>query len=309
VSGDPGYASPRQGRRSPLFLTIAGVVAVLFFLLFVALGTWQVERRTWKLDLIARVEQRVHAPPAAAPGPAQWPMISAAADEYRRVTVTGTFLDDLQTLVQAVTDLGAGYWVLTPLRLADGSIVLVNRGFVPADDRDRVQPGASPSPAVMPPSAANVRPDATSASAAAPARSALAMPSGLPPVAPAASVTGLLRMTEPRGGFLRRNEPAANRWYSRDVQAIAAARGLTHVAPYFVDAEAEPGDANAPRAASKAADASPPSPPPTANEPSVPPVPGLTVIIFHNSHLVYAITWYTLALMVAIAIWLGIRKR
>jgi surfeit locus 1 family protein len=122
-------------------------------------------------------------------------------------------------------------------------------------------------------------------------------------------------MTEPHGGFLRHNDPAANRWYSRDVQAIAAARGLTHVAPYFIDAEAVPGDASASRGALKTADASPPSPPanaprpPTANEPSVPPVPGLTVITFHNSHLVYAITWYTLALMVAIAIGLGIRKR
>jgi surfeit locus 1 family protein len=290
VSGDPSYAS----RRSPLFLAVAGTVAVLFFVLFVTLGTWQVERRTWKLDLIARVEQRVHAPPAAAPGPAQWPNITAAAAEYRRVTATGTFLDNSQTLVQAVTDLGAGYWVLTPLRLADGSMVLVNRGFVPADDRDRVQPAA------------------------------------------AAQVTGLLRMTEPRGGFLRHNDPAANRWYSRDVQAIAAARGLTHVAPYFIDAEAAPGDANALRAASETAGASPsasadqrgattsptapgvrtpPSPSangpraPTANEPAVTPVPGLTVITFHNSHLVYAITWYTLALMVVIAIWLGIRRR
>ena len=270
---------PPGDRRSPLFLAVAGTVAVLFFVLFVALGTWQVERRTWKLDLIARVEQRVHAPPAVAPGPAEWPNISAAADEYRRVTATGTFLDNSQTLVQAVTDLGAGYWVLTPLQLADGSIVLVNRGFVPADDRGRVQPGGSLSPA-------------------APAR-----------------VTGLLRMTEPHGGFLRHNDPAGNRWYSRDVQAIAAARGLPHVAPYFIDAEAGPGDANAPRVASKTADASPPSPrangprTPTANEPAVTPVPGLTVITFHNSHLVYAITWYTLALMVAIAIWLGIRKR
>ena len=38
------------------------------------------------------------------------------------------------------------------------------------------------------------------------------------------------------------------------------------------------------------------------------PVAGLTVIAFHNSHLVYAITWYTLALMVAGAIWLWIRN-
>ena len=41
----------------------------------------------------------------------------------------------------------------------------------------------------------------------------------------------------------------------------------------------------------------------------VAPTPGLTVIHFHNSHLVYAITWYTLALMTAIAIPLGMRKQ
>ena len=118
-------------------------LVVFFFVLFVALGTWQVQRRAWKLDLIARVEQRVHAPAVPAPGPAQWPEVTAAADEYRHVTATGTFLDTSQTLVQAVTDLGAGYWVLTPLQAADGSIVLVNRGFVAADDRNRVQPGAA----------------------------------------------------------------------------------------------------------------------------------------------------------------------
>jgi len=254
-------------------------LAACFFVLFVALGTWQVKRRAWKLDLIARVEQRVHAPASSAPGPAQWPNVTAAADEYRHVTATGTFLDSSQTLVQAVTDLGAGYWVLTPLRQADGSVVLINRGFVPADDRGRVRPGAS---------------------------------------APA-SVTGLLRMTEPRGAFLRHNNPGANLWYSRDVQAIAAARGLSHVAPYFIDAEANRSDGNI----------APPASPPMGAEASahdgnapiaagpgsagsgdtVAPTPGLTVIHFHNSHLVYAITWYTLALMTAIAIPLGMRKQ
>src|SRR4051794_25577771 len=132
--------SPR--RRSPWFKAVVFALAVGFFVLFVALGTWQVKRRAWKLDLIARVEQRVHAPASPAPGPAQWPNVTAAADEYRHVTATGTFLDSSQTLVQAVTDLGAGYWVLSPLRQADGSVVLINRGFVPADDRGRVRPGA-----------------------------------------------------------------------------------------------------------------------------------------------------------------------
>ena len=39
------------------------------------------------------------------------------------------------TLVKAVTELGGGFWVLTPLKTASGAIVLVNRGFVPADRR------------------------------------------------------------------------------------------------------------------------------------------------------------------------------
>lgn len=230
--------------RSLTFRVVWGAVAVLFFFVFVGLGTWQVKRRLWKLDLMARVEQRVHAPPVTPPGPAQWPQVTAAADEYLHVRLTGAFLDQSQTFVQAVTDLGGGYWVLTPLRTTDGSIVVVNRGFVPMDARARVRPGG------------------------------------------AATITGLLRMTEPGGGFLRHNVPAEDRWYSRDVQAIAQKRGLTNVAPYFVDADVGPNTAGA----------------------LVAPIGGLTVIHFRNSHLSYAITWYTLALMAAGAAWVGVRN-
>jgi surfeit locus 1 family protein len=217
--------------------------------------------------------------------------VSAATDEYRHVTVTGTLLDESRTLVQAVTELGAGYWVLTPLRTADGSIVMVNRGFIPAGDRDRVARGATPPRGTV---------AATSADANA---------------APSTTVTGLLRMSEPRGAFLRHNDAAANHWYSRDVLAIAAARGLTHVAPYFIDAEAAPPNEVASAAGPASADTGVACRPQstTANAVAhatcaVVPVVGLTVITFHNSHLVYAITWYTLALMVAGAIWLAIRN-
>ena len=309
MTGPEGQVPRTGGRRSPLFLAIVGTIAVLFFLLFVALGTWQVKRRAWKLDLIARVEQRVNAPATAAPGPAQWPNVTAASDEYRHVFASGTFLDASQTLVQAVTDLGAGYWVLTPLQGADGSVVFINRGFVPADDRNRVQPAAaSPEPGTASPVTASASstvrvPSAAPAPSSAPA-------GGIPAMS---TVTGLLRITEPSGGFLRHNNPAANQWYSRDVQAIAAARGLTHVAPYFIDAEAPthaeadsfgaavPADGGA---AARLTQGQAPMPGPT-----VLPIPGLTVIHFHNSHLVYAVTWYTLALMVAIAIPLGMRKQ
>lgn len=227
--------------------------ALLLFAGFLALGSWQVQRRAWKLDLIERVDQRVHAPAVAAPGPAQWPQVSEANDEYRHVQLTGRFLDDRETLVQAVTELGSGFWVLTPLQQADGTVVLVNRGFVPPEARNPANRGTP----VLDGSTGSTR---------------------------AVTVAGLLRISEPGGGFLRKNDPAAERWYSRDVQAIAAARGLAadRVAPFFVDAEA------APRAAAGR---------------TTWPAGGLTVIAFPNSHLVYALTWYALAAMVAAAAW------
>lgn len=89
----------------------------------------------------------------------------------------------------------------------------------------------------------------------------------------AVQVVGLLRLTEPGGGFLRDNDLAADRWYSRDVEAIAKARRLGGVVrPYFID---------------EGAGASPTSLP----------VGGLTVVSFPNNHLQYAITWFVLAAM------------
>jgi surfeit locus 1 family protein len=242
------------------------MVAVLGLLFagFFALGSWQVKRLQWKLDLIERVNQRVHAPAVPAPGPALWPNVTARSDEYRHVTVSGSFLPEFSTRVQASTELGSGFWLLTPLCNADGSIILVNRGFVPAK-ADDFNPQAS-------------RPGATAEACAKAA------------TAPRSTVTGLLRISEPGGGFLRRNDPAGEHWYSRDVQAIAAARGLSRAAPYFIDAEATRDNAAAPRGQAPGEER---------------PVAGLTVIAFHNSHLVYALTWYALALMVAGAgVWL-----
>lgn len=226
---------------------------------FLALGIWQVERRSWKLALIERVTQRVNGAPSALPSFERWQPEEAAENEYRRVGATGTFLNDRETLVQATTDYGGGFWVITPLQLADGRVVLVNRGFVSPERRDR-----------------NRRNDGSDASR---------MPG---------QVVGLVRLTQPAGSFLRRNDAAAERWYSRDVQAIALARGLVGVAPYFVDAQdvAGAGDAGG-RALSGEIVA--------GTEPAKWPVAGLTVIDFHNNHLVYAVTWFALAAMVALA--------
>ncbi|RTL51910.1 MAG: SURF1 family protein [Bradyrhizobiaceae bacterium] len=202
--------------------------------MLLALGVWQLERRIWKLDLIQRVDQRVRAEPVAAPGPESWQHINASDDAYRHVRVTGHFMPGHDTLVQAVTELGGGYWLLSPFQTTDGFRVLVNRGFVPPD-RSQWQIDNATGPDI--------------------------------------ALTGLLRISEPGGGFLRHNDPASGRWYSRDVAAIAAARNIDGVAPYFIDADASAQGGF--------------------------PAGGLTVIAFPNNHLVYALTWFSLAAMLA----------
>jgi surfeit locus 1 family protein len=237
--------APRQ--RSLATMMLLALCAMGAFGGFVALGTWQVQRLHWKLDLIERVSNRVHAAPVRAPGPERWAEISAASDEYRHVRVTGTFLFPLTTRVQAVTEQGSGFWLLTPLRDGEGNIILINRGFVPAHAFQKAGPVTT-----------SAAPDS-------------------PRV-----IAGLLRITEPGGGFLRRNDPAGERWYSRDVAAIGAARGLNRLAPYFIDADAD----------------QPTAQPEGGEGASYHPIGGLTVIAFHNSHVAYALTWYALALMV-----------
>ena len=236
----------RRTPRGPFVLAAWMLLAAALFGGFVLLGNWQVRRLHWKRQLIHDVATRVHAPPVAAPGPAKWPRIAAGHQQYLHVRLQGRFLPGAQTLVHGASELGYGFWVIAPLRTDRGFIVLVNRGYIPADLPDT-------------PASAQVQP-----------------PTG------EVGLTGLLRLSEPGGGFLRPNHPADQQWYSRDVPAIASGRGLPmgEVAPYFVDADAGPPDASS----------------------SAPwPRAGLTVTSFPNNHLGYLITWYLLALGVLLA--------
>ena len=116
-------------------VVVLAIAASVGFALLVGLGAWQIQRLAWKRALIERVEARMHAAPAAPPGPEQWSSVSAKDYEYRRVVLRGQYLHERETLVQAVTGLGAGFWVMTPFQTDDGYDVLVNRGFVPPTHR------------------------------------------------------------------------------------------------------------------------------------------------------------------------------
>jgi surfeit locus 1 family protein len=247
---DPRLAAPpcsRPGRVALLLLFLS------LFCVFTSLAVWQVERRTWKHALIERVGRRVDAAPVEIPVPARWPLVTAADDEYRHVRAAGVFLRGRETFVRAATVLGSGYWLIAPLRRPDGTVILVNRGFVSGKDRSH-----------------------------------LVAPEG------ETTVTGLLRVSEPGGSLLQRNDPATDRWYSRDVRAIAVARGLQDVAPFFVDADGDP--ANAGDGGIEAASHGIP-------------VGGLTVVSFSDNHLLYAIIWGVLAMMNVWAAWRVLRGR
>lgn len=263
---DDAGVDSRPARRSRTLRISVAIIATLMFAGFFALGTWQLFRLQWKLALIERVEQRIHAAPRPAPGVAEWPRVRADTHEYRHVRLSGVYLPALATRVLASTGRGIGYWMLTPLCGSDGGIVMVNRGFVPAGEGGwKAEPQAplAPGAAACPPPGA-----------------------GLASV----TVTGLLRISE-AGQALRRNDPARNFWYSRELPEIARARGLPPVAPYFVDADAA-GEVWRGRPPELAAGALP--------------VGGMTVVSFPNNHLVYAITWFALALMMgAAAAWVA----
>lgn len=239
MSPSPRHDPARDRTPRGRFAQVAWLLlAAVLFSGFIMLGNWQVRRLGWKLHLIHDVATRVHAPPVAAPGPAQWQQIARGHQQYLHVRLQGRFLDGAQTLVHGTSKQGYGFWVMAPLRTDRGFIVLVNRGYIPAN-----LPGTPAYAAVKPPTGE-------------------------------VTLTGLLRYSEPGGGFLRPNRPTHGQWYSRDVSAMAAARGLpaAQVAPYFVDAAASPSGARTwPHA-------------------------GMTVIHFPNNHLGYLITWYLLAL-------------
>lgn len=234
-------SSTKSAGPSRLAVVILYTLSAFLIAALLALGTWQVQRLGWKLDLIQRIDARVHADPVALAPRSDWATMTPEDYEYRHVQVSGEFMYDKEAPVYTVTDYGPGYWILTPLRLADGSTVIINRGFVPTDKR-------------------------------------LAETRQQGQIAGPVTIVGLMRAPEHGGLFLRKNDPANGRWYSRNIEEIATASGLTDTAPFYIDADASPNAGGLP-------------------------IGGLTQIKFPNSHLSYAITWYALALMVIGATW------
>jgi surfeit locus 1 family protein len=222
-------------------------LALPAFAVLIALGTWQLERKAWKEALIARLTDRLAAPPAALPPPSAWSTLERNANEYRKVKLDGEFDNADAALVYGAASAlrpdvsGPGYWVFTPLRLAGGdTFVMVNRGFVPEAEKDAVSQGTGQL---------------------------------LGPVA----IVGAMRWPEARHWFSPPDDPAHNLWFTRDPRAIAEAKGIHPVAPFYVEQE---------------------SPVPRSGLPR----PGRIAVRLRNAHLQYALTWYGLALVLVVVV-------
>jgi len=219
------------------------VPALLAFAALIALGTWQIKRKAWKEGLIASLTERLAAPPQALPAPNTWQSLDRARDEYRRVKFSAEFDYPREALVYGAASVfrpevsGPGYWVFTPARVAGGGTLIVNRGFLPEALKDAKSRRDGDVPGTI-------------------------------------EIVGALRWGD-RGWFTPNDEPAKNLWFARDPAAIADAKGLGPVAPFYVEEEA-------------------PVPPGGM------PQPGKIVVNLPDNHLQYAITWYGLALVLAV---------
>jgi surfeit locus 1 family protein len=173
--------------------------------LLFGLGTWQIQRKSWKERLIAELQERRYAEPVTV-GRAQQLWAERGAMEYLRVSATGHFLHDKEMFLWAPQPSGPGWHVYTPLETTGGTIVLVNRGLIPEALKSAERRKAGQ-------------------------------------VAGEVAVTGIVRGTTDKGWFTPDNDPAHNIWFWRDLNAMlrtAFAGSEPPHAPFFLEAEATP---------------------------------------------------------------------
>lgn len=207
------------------------IATAIALAILLALGTWQLQRLRWKEDLLAKIAA-LQAAPAKPAGPVLHGVDQGADADFTRVKVICPGLAKAPFVeLYSVREGDAGSRLISACRLDGERSILVDRGFV----LDTVS-------ARPPVDAADVTP---------------------------IEIVGVLRKPEAGNSFTPPNTP--QRWYTRDVAAMAAALKAPRPAPLFLMAE-------------------------TATNPEWKAlVPAPIPAVISNRHLEYALTWYGLA--------------
>lgn len=196
-------------RQKPRGLFWPALVTLLACSFLASLGVWQLHRLKWKEALLAEIAARGHAAPQAPPAQSLWAKLVPESYDYQHVMLKGRYLAHDLVLVfdgdgpKSPEFSSIGFRVLEPMQMTDGSIILVNRGFVPGGTLLAARHNLASGEATTGPFST--------------------------------SVSGVMRPPEPRNFFTPRDDPKAGRWFTRDPAEIARALHLAPVAPFLVD--------------------------------------------------------------------------
>jgi cytochrome oxidase assembly protein ShyY1 len=182
-------------------LLIPAIFTIISLAILISLGVWQLQRKAWKEGLIARLEQRLSAPPIDLPPPQEWHQLKQQDAEFKRVRVRVTVPDDARPawFFSGASALrpdvkGPGYFVFVPGRLPSGATVVIDAGYVPKLQH--------------------------------------------PPIAGTTEIVGFMRWPEQAGLFISEHDTSGDTWFVRDHLSMARARRWGEVAPFYIDQEA-----------------------------------------------------------------------
>ena len=173
------------------------IIAIGTFCVLAGLGTWQIHRLAWKEGLIAERQTKMVLPPLVISS-----LLTSKPPQFRRVQIRGRFLNKKKILIGPRSYRGnPGWHVVTPLEVSSGSIVLVNRGWVPGLSKGVAMKRTKPEFGQI-------------------------------------FVIGITGWPRKLGYFEPVNVPEKNQWFRIEPTKMAKKLGLKRVAAYWVTADA-----------------------------------------------------------------------
>ena len=107
------------------------IFVFLFITLFCALGTWQLYRLQWKQDLINDIKKGLESVPIL--------YTSDLNKNYQRVKLSGQYIFKKQIYLYSLNQKGVpGYDVITPFQTTNKENVLINRGWIQKDKKNKL---------------------------------------------------------------------------------------------------------------------------------------------------------------------------
>ena len=110
--------------RRTIFILIIGLAGIAVLL---SLGTWQVQRLTWKQGILAEIDAKISGAPIALPTAP-----NVTTHKYQPVEISGRFVENRIRVLVSQKLIGAGYRIIQPFQTND-RVILIDRGFVKID--------------------------------------------------------------------------------------------------------------------------------------------------------------------------------